>query len=452
MGYWRYRRWVRGGGGNGAWVSAESVVAFVLTPEGRISRVELGSAQDIDEAIDRWYAAHGALRSDLRRRGGDVSAARSLSEAQARDAGERLRALVFDPVWEAAGGELERVVVALDDSLHLVPLDALPKGEGVLGDEVVVERRVSLGELLEGKEPPGEGRFLGVGAVDFDAELGGASSGGPEKFLETPSTIAAMGAGFGSASSRAAARAFFPWEASWSRGEGGVWKFQRLPETGEEVRRVASLYVARFGGSPELLEGAGASKGALLALAGVSRFLHVATHAYVASEEPWRALDAVRGGGGPRAATGGLGAEIRELAPSALCGLALAGANRTAEGLLTAEELSTVDLSGCDLATLSACSTYAGVLRRVGQGLASLQRALHVAGVRASVTSLWPVADDAARELMEGFYRRVWERGEAKGRALWAAKMALREKRDASGHPVYAVADWAGWVLTGDPE
>jgi CHAT domain-containing protein len=90
-------------------------------------------------------------------------------------------------------------------------------------------------------------------------------------------------------------------------------------------------------------------------------------------------------------------------------------------------------------------------LRRAGQGVASLQSALHMAGARSVVTSLWKVPDEATRELMVDFYRRLWVDGEPKAQALWKAKMRLRGAVDEAGRPRYRTRDWAGWVLTGDP-
>ena len=52
-------------------------------------------------------------------------------------------------------------------------------------------------------------------------------------------------------------------------------------------------------------------------------------------------------------------------------------------GILTAEELATFDLRNCELAVLSACETNVGI-RRAGQGIQSLQTALHAAGARTS--------------------------------------------------------------------
>ena len=96
------------------------------------------------------------------------------------------------------------------------------------------------------------------------------------------------------------------------------------------------------------------------------------------------------------------------------------------------------------MAVLSACETNVGI-RRAGQGIQSLQAALYAAGARSSITSLWKVDDAATRRLMELFYTKLWEEGLPKAQALWEAKCVLREE----GAPV---RDWAGWVLTGDPD
>ncbi len=122
-----------------------------------------------------------------------------------------------------------------------------------------------------------------------------------------------------------------------------------------------------------------------------------------------------------------------------------------APGHLTADELSTLDLSNCELAVLSACDTNVGE-RRAGQGVASLQKALQMAGARSVITSLWKVPDEATKELMLDFYRRLWVEQKPKHQALWEAKTKLREAKDKRGAPKYTTRDWAAWVLTGAQE
>ena len=112
---------------------------------------------------------------------------------------------------------------------------------------------------------------------------------------------------------------------------------------------------------------------------------------------------------------------------------------------ITGEEIAGMDLSGCELAVLSACDTYLGEMR-TGHGLASLQSALHAAGARFVITTRWQVPDKAAKLLMEQFYLQLWRgQGATPRAALAAAKKHLRTKEDFA-----AEVNWAGFVLTND--
>ena len=214
------------------------------------------------------------------------------------------------------------------------------------------------------------------------------------------------------------------------------------------MRRIAALYEDAVAREPavELLTGAGATRPALLSGAPHARFLHLATHGYydpgsVPSLRDDRPVDASSGLG--RHAS--RGEQVRGLAPWLLAGLALAGADRPARGgRVTAEELAALDLSGCELAVLSACEGALGE-RRDGLGLASLQSALLAAGARTVVAAPWRVSDERTAELMAAFYEALWVEGLPPGRALWRAKSAVRAR-----HP--SPASWAGWVLAGRPD
>ena len=94
---------------------------------------------------------------------------------------------------------------------------------------------------------------------------------------------------------------------------------------------------------------------------------------------------------------------------------------------------------------LSACDTHRGTLLHAGQGVASLQQAFRMAGARTVIASLWKVPDAATKQLMVDFYRRLWTGGESKIDALRHAKEAVR----AAGRPP---AEWAAWILCGEPE
>jgi len=222
-----------------------------------------------------------------------------------------------------------------------------------------------------------------------------------------------------------------------------------LPQSGAEVRELGELFRRRA--SPdlracEIVTGPTATKRALAERARGKRYLHLATHAwFVDADLSLSQLGALDLAFGARGAG-------RAVSPMVMCGLALAGANRIgdhgrAAGIMTAEEICNLPLAGCELAVLSACQTALGH-RRPGQALASLQKALRIAGARWTLSSLWRVRDDAARVFMAEFYQHVF-RGEALHEAVWQAKLAMRKQRRADGQPQFGVRDWAVWRLDG---
>jgi CHAT domain-containing protein/tetratricopeptide (TPR) repeat protein len=422
VGFWVYDRQLLAKGGP---IRRErSLAAFVLRPDGSLRRVELGPCAPIDDAVETWRQAL-------------VSPG-----ASGREAGERLRKLVLDPLREAAGGA-KRWIVALDGSLHRVPLDALPLEEGLFGDAVEVDVRATLSELTLKPAPiVGSAALLAIGGVDYD--------NGPDLQTTGAAEAAALR---GSSEAPAAAPSAIPKSAEPQAPppaappqvplevlRGGAWKdgFPPLWETADEALAVASLFRETHPDvqAVDVLVETAATRTALLEGAPKARFLHVGTHGFFGSGA---AGSAVQGD-----------EDVRSFAPLALCGLALAGANLPPDadgavsGVVTAEELGSLDLSGCELAVLSACDTNVGELRS-GQGIASFQKALHAAGARTVITSLWKVPDAQTRELMLAFYRGLWVEKLPKAQALWRAKQQLRGQR-------LPPRDWAGWVLSGNPD
>jgi CHAT domain-containing protein len=243
---------------------------------------------------------------------------------------------------------------------------------------------------------------------------------------------------------------------------GGPWEsgFTPLPATEAEVGAIAAIFASKFGDASRalVLQRENATREKLIEVAPVARFVHVAAHGWFAPESVHSNVDREP----PNEASGlrsrlGLEERVSGMSPMLLCGLALAGANLPSNelgrvpGLVTAQDIAALDLSNCELAVLSACDTNVGV-QHAGQGVASLQKALHMAGARTVITSLWKVPDEATKELMVEFYRRIWVEREPKARALWGAKTKLRAAKDERGAPKYTTRDWGAWVLTGAPD
>jgi CHAT domain-containing protein len=129
-------------------------------------------------------------------------------------------------------------------------------------------------------------------------------------------------------------------------------------------------------------------------------------------------------------------------------GLALAGANNSGENIemnmaaednvLTAYEISQLDLSDTKLVTLSACETALGDIQD-NEGVFGLQRAFKMAGVKRVLMSLWKVPDKETSEFMKLFYTNLMMSNDATI-ALHNTQLAMKEK--------YAPYYWAGFVLT----
>jgi CHAT domain-containing protein len=117
-------------------------------------------------------------------------------------------------------------------------------------------------------------------------------------------------------------------------------------------------------------------------------------------------------------------------------GLALAGANtwncrgflplEAEDGLLTAEDVSGLNLLDTELVVLSACETGLGEVH-VGEGVFGLRRAFVIAGAKVLIMSLWKVPDHPTQELMEEFYRRALN-GTPCAIALHEAQCQLKAK------------------------
>ena len=119
-------------------------------------------------------------------------------------------------------------------------------------------------------------------------------------------------------------------------------------------------------------------------------------------------------------------------------GLFFAGANRALlgwagarqggnNGVLTAKEISLLDLRGLDMLVFSACQTGLGQV--TGDGVFGLQRGFKKAGARTLLMSLWKVDDTATRLLMGLFYKNLTE-GKTKHEALRLAQHELRTMQE----------------------
>jgi tetratricopeptide (TPR) repeat protein len=143
--------------------------------------------------------------------------------------------------------------------------------------------------------------------------------------------------------------------------------------------------------------------------------------------------------------------------PMLLSGLLFAGVDSVREGfcsppgaesgILTAYDVSTLDLQGTELVVLSACDTGLGKIR-AGEGVFGLRRGFEEAGAQAVLMSMWSVPAPQTSELMSDFIENWLGKAMTKHQALLLAQSELRaqiRKRYHRDFPYY----WGAWVLVG---
>ena len=168
------------------------------------------------------------------------------------------------------------------------------------------------------------------------------------------------------------------------------------------------------------LTGVQVTKQALLELHG-PYILHLATHGFFEPEDPSSEGDP---NGSPGLQPNWTKSRFFKN-PMHRSGLALAGANSTIEawkrgeappteedGILTAEDVSTLDLKGTWLVTLSACDTGSGEAR-AGEGVMGLRRGFVEAGALNLLMTLWPISDEFTVQIMSDFYEAAHKSGKA---------------------------------------
>ena len=182
------------------------------------------------------------------------------------------------------------------------------------------------------------------------------------------------------------------------------------------------------------------------------KVMHIATHGFYLTEEEARQSNFAHPymelmmGGNQR--TG----RPLEDKPMTRSGLLFSGCNHAIhhehipdgveDGVLTAQEISTLDLRGLDLVVLSACQTALGDIAS-GEGVFGLQRGFKKAGAKTILMSIDKVDDEATRILMVEFYNNLMS-GKSKYQSLKDAQKYLREYDNRKyDNPKY----WASFIM-----
>jgi tetratricopeptide (TPR) repeat protein len=226
------------------------------------------------------------------------------------------------------------------------------------------------------------------------------------------------------------------------------WSFRSLDGTQKERDELIKKF-AGWGWTPTDFTAKEATKEALLKIHS-PYILHLATHGFFAKEDPTSAQTEPEGLSKVR--QGVIKSKFFKN-PMHRSGLALAGAQTTIEawqhdevppvendGIMTAEDVSTLDLKGTWLVTLSACDTGSGQAR-AGEGVMGLRRGFIQAGVQNLLMTLWPISDEVTVQIMSDFYEAAHGSGNAPEALAEVQREWLVQLRDGKGPKFDTVKD-----------
>jgi CHAT domain-containing protein len=181
------------------------------------------------------------------------------------------------------------------------------------------------------------------------------------------------------------------------------------------------------------------------------RVLHLATHGYFFPDSKQNSME--REGLGESEPVFKMSEH-----PMIRSGLILAGGNHAwkqgkparegmEDGILTAYEISQMNLSNTELVVLSACETGLGDIQG-NEGVYGLQRAFKIAGAKYLVMSLWQVPDQETSVFMTTFYKNWLEAGgPGKGGNKMTIPDAFRKTQHEIRERFINPYQWAGFVL-----
>lgn len=318
---------------------------------------------------------------------------------------------IWQPILNTLGSNVKSIYFAPSGQLYQLPIESHPTEDGALMCETYNVYRVSSTRVLALSTPAPQGKNAVVyGGLAYDTSI---------EDLQKDALI-------------------YPTVRGVLRADlqlrGAVGSISYLPGTRTEAENVALTIneAAQNNLHAETLTAGKGTEASFKHLSGqFKRIVHIATHGFYQQRT---------------------GTEEKSI-DNALtrCGLYFAGADNKyqgetlpdniEDGILTAQEISSLDLRGLDLVVLSACETAKGDI--TGDGVFGLQRGFKKAGAQSIIMSLWKVDDSATSFLMTRFYKNLMN-GKSKYDALEQAKKEVRAQAEKGWNaPKY----WAAFIL-----
>ena len=328
---------------------------------------------------------------------------------------------LYNLIWKPLEDELKgihNIYFAADRELHKIGIEYAPlPGEGIIGDRYTIYRVSSTRVLAENCTERKTNNVVLYGGLRYDI-------GKDDLIAESRS---------GDYHPTSASRAF-----SIENNRYGV---KYLPGTLKEVEDISQ----NFNNKHQLITGKSGTEESFKSLSGASLdIIHLATHGFFWTEEDAKKRDYVT-------FLNPINKTLQSNKDKALMhsGLFFSGANiglkgealpdDVEDGVLTALELSNMNLGNVDMVVMSACES--GLGETTGEGVFGLQRGFKLAGANTLLMSLWKVDDTATQKLMTEFYKHYLS-GKSKQMSLHLAQESLRNSSEYSD-PQY----WAAFIM-----
>jgi CHAT domain-containing protein len=316
------------------------------------------------------------------------------SEALAKD----LHALLINPILNTISPATKGLIFSPDGHISFLNLAALPDGEGIF--------------LCE-KFPS----YYASSARDV-------ISTNPKQAFSKSVPLIFANPSFGAPSHPDGART-------------RSFSLQPLPQAEKEAETVA-VSLRERGLSPKVFAGEAATEKAFRSTS-APPVIHFATHGFFLGDKAIK--NPMRAGGLALAGS----AKFADRAKRGLCD------DDADDGILTAEEISRMNLRGTWLVSVSACESGMGRTLN-GEGLLGLQRGFQNAGAQNLLLCLWPIEDSAARNFIETFYREISKGRDPQTAYHYATTRLLTDLRKVSGISS-AIRNAGAFVLSsGQPE
>ena len=325
--------------------------------------------------------------------------------------------LIWQPLEEELKG-VRNIYFSADRDLQKIGIEYAPlPGDGIIGDKFNLYRLSSTRVLAEKKNESRHDNAVLYGGLSYDVgkdELIAESRAGDYHPTFTSRAFTAADSRYG---------------------------VKYLPGTLKEVEEIAQCFTS----STRLITDINGTEESFKSLAGSAiDIIHLATHGFFWSEEDAQRRDYVT-------FLNPLNRKDQSSEDKALMrsGLFFSGANiglkgealpdDVEDGVLTALELSNMNLGHVDMVVLSACES--GLGETTGEGVFGLQRGFKLAGANTLLMSLWKVDDTATQKLMTEFYKHYLS-GKSKQESLKLAQKTLMKSSEYSD-PQY----WAAFIL-----